>query len=470
MSPRPLGEGPGVRARLHGELTNDGRRVRAHVISALAILILFSSGCAPLSNRIAANEARRGHSITVSAVREESYNVTSEVIKAQGVTSRFSAGKVDVFSDSAHAWLATGLASEMSAALSTIEKRTAIDYGYRLRFYLVEVDEVPESYTFSLTTKDRAIEIPLFFRTRTRSLVSLVEQNQVPLYYSVHELTEQNFCAPVKGTPVLVDTFFALFYLRSNTRWFREGMSDYAATIAIDYLKADLGANIFPADAPSVVVLSAAGTDLFKWHQLSRSSKDVYYRAAYTLFFLIDARCGDDAIRRIVGGINSVKYADGKALIALTNKAIGADVVEMVKSIRFGDPGFSMEIHVSDGREHPLLDSTGVWVADVDSSGPADVAGLKTGDRITAVNGSPISEYPAIVLAVYRNLDRPSMDVTVLRGASEKTISIPVDRSGKRKAPPEQRYARDPLSDWHHFLLAVQTATRYGGMRVELMP
>jgi hypothetical protein len=467
-SPLLPGEGR-VRAGLRKPFPDYRPSLCPYICLALALL-LFASGCAPLSHRIAANEARRFHNVTVSAVREESFKVTSEVLKAKGVTSSFSSGKVDVICDSAHAWLATGLAGEMSSALSVIEKRTGIDYQYRLRFYLVEVDEVPQTYRFSLTAKERAIEVPLFFRAQTRSLTSFVEQNQIALYYSVHELTEQNLCAPVKGTPVLADTFFGFYYIKSYTRWFREGMADYAAYIAIDVLKSDLGARIFPADSPSVAVLSAAGADLFKWHQLSRSDKDIYYRAAFTLFFLIDARYGDDCIRQIVGGVNSLKYADGDALIALTNKAIGTDVVKMVSGIRFGDPGFSMEIHVSDGHEHSLLDMTGVWVADVDSSGPAAKAGLQTGDRITAVNGSPITEYQTIVLAVYRGLDRPSMDVTVLRGPIEKTVSIPIDRNLKHKAPKAFRPPHNTLSDWHHFLLAVQTATRFSGTPSGLLP
>jgi regulator of sigma E protease len=52
----------------------------------------------------------------------------------------------------------------------------------------------------------------------------------------------------------------------------------------------------------------------------------------------------------------------------------------------------------------------------------AEAAGVKPGDRITALNGSPINDFSDLVLQVQLNLDRP-MVLTIERGGQQVTLT-----------------------------------------------
>ncbi len=62
-------------------------------------------------------------------------------------------------------------------------------------------------------------------------------------------------------------------------------------------------------------------------------------------------------------------------------------------------------------------------ITDLESGMPADKAGLKVGDVITAVNGQPIKEIAQMIGMLQKTKDAP-VDVTVQRGAQQLTVTM----------------------------------------------
>ncbi|WP_350226924.1 PDZ domain-containing protein [Demequina sediminis] len=78
-----------------------------------------------------------------------------------------------------------------------------------------------------------------------------------------------------------------------------------------------------------------------------------------------------------------------------------------------------------------VLDGTytgeGVKVADeggVASGGPADLAGIESGDVITAIDGRPITRSDELVVAIRAKAPDEDVVLTVRRGESEQDITV----------------------------------------------
>jgi serine protease Do len=68
----------------------------------------------------------------------------------------------------------------------------------------------------------------------------------------------------------------------------------------------------------------------------------------------------------------------------------------------------------------------GVIVSDVQPDGPADKAGVKIGDIISALNGKVMHDARQLELEIFRSPMRQKVSVEVLRGADHLSIEVPV--------------------------------------------
>jgi len=85
-----------------------------------------------------------------------------------------------------------------------------------------------------------------------------------------------------------------------------------------------------------------------------------------------------------------------------------------------------------------LSRSWGVIVSDINPGGPAEKAGLKTGDIVVSADDRPIDTLPALTAAMYLHPLDEVMKVVVLRGNEKQTLYVAVS---------EHRDAMDKLMD-----------------------
>ncbi len=69
-------------------------------------------------------------------------------------------------------------------------------------------------------------------------------------------------------------------------------------------------------------------------------------------------------------------------------------------------------------------DGTGAAVAEVTPGGPADEAGLESGDVITAVDGAPVTSTTELIVAIRANSVGDTVELTVQRGDEEITAEL----------------------------------------------
>lgn len=110
----------------------------------------------------------------------------------------------------------------------------------------------------------------------------------------------------------------------------------------------------------------------------------------------------------------------------LMKKVIG-DIMKY-GSVQRGYLGISMAPENLDDAAKKELgineDVNGVWVAETDPQGAAAEAGIKKGDAITKINGSPIATSAQLSEQIARQKPGDKLEITVLRGTTERNFSV----------------------------------------------
>ena len=109
------------------------------------------------------------------------------------------------------------------------------------------------------------------------------------------------------------------------------------------------------------------------------------------------------------------------------------------------------------GLERPV----GVVVSDVFPGGPADRAGLETGDVIVAMDGRPIFDQDALRFRLAIGQLGGAADATVLRGGREMAVAIP------REPPPEDPPRNETQLDGRHPLAGATVVNLSPAVAVE---
>jgi serine protease Do len=77
-------------------------------------------------------------------------------------------------------------------------------------------------------------------------------------------------------------------------------------------------------------------------------------------------------------------------------------------------------------KEFKLKDATGALIGDVTPKGPADKAGLKSGDLLVEFNGKKVADSRHLKLEVARTQPGQTVPVKILRDGTEKTLEVTV--------------------------------------------
>ncbi len=77
--------------------------------------------------------------------------------------------------------------------------------------------------------------------------------------------------------------------------------------------------------------------------------------------------------------------------------------------------------------------SSGALVGSVEKGTPADIAGLKTGDIITAVNGAPVEGSSDVRNRVGLSPVGTTLDLTVLRGSDVRKVKVTIGKAAEAR-------------------------------------
>lgn len=102
-----------------------------------------------------------------------------------------------------------------------------------------------------------------------------------------------------------------------------------------------------------------------------------------------------------------------------------ADKIIAGKTVTHAYIGLSMQtVNSQNAKSNNLSVSEGAYVVEVTSGSPADKAGIKKGDIITAVDGEDITSADGMILAVRSHDIGDKIKVTFMRGTTKKTVEV----------------------------------------------
>ena len=79
-----------------------------------------------------------------------------------------------------------------------------------------------------------------------------------------------------------------------------------------------------------------------------------------------------------------------------------------------------------------LSATSGALVIDVSSGGPADKAGIKAGDIITAFDGGKVTSVTDLLAALRKKDPGQQVDVTLQRGQQSQTVHVTLGNSASQ--------------------------------------
>lgn len=321
------------------------------------------------------------------------------------------------------------IANRTSELLSKVEKRTAVQICFEPVIYLLRLDEIPRNFNISVVSDVNEFGLPLFVGAGNESCETIISTNFSYPTLLTHELVECSLIFPKEGGRVLTDLRWKWFIFsgiyRNYTRWFREGLGNYAGYLAYDMMSEDANfaaSQIPPARIPFIFgrpfsSLSRVGTKLFSWHQYSSNKLDHdYYNAALGLFLLIANQFGEESIREVMGEIRNRDHLDGVDLVKLTNQTLGTDIRELVENFQFRQTGLTMKPLTPATTLNEGLDVTkGLFVTAVEPNSPADDAGIKRTDVILKISDRPVKSYLDFELAIFERMQQQNIKALIWR-------------------------------------------------------
>jgi hypothetical protein len=330
------------------------------------------------------------------------------------------------------------LADKTAALLEAVHERTGVAVTTRSTIYLLRLDEQPQDFSITLTSEPNEFLLPLFLEAGEESCETIMAQSRSFPYLLVHELVETSLVSRVGGS-VLPDLTWGTFFLRMHfnnyTRWFRDGLANYAGFIAYQIVAGEVPSDrkLYQQEAllhtEPFSSLATVGGKLFSWPQSSRSEHErSYYNAALGLFLLIADTFGEQAIRDMVAEIAQRQAVDGRDLIEIAARVLKTDIRQLAESFEF--PRFGAEVD----QMTPALalnkgvgPHAGLFVRAVPDGSIAQRAGLEEKDIIIAVGTTPVANHLDFELGLFQARANETVPLTVQRvDKGTLTLDLPL--------------------------------------------
>jgi len=331
------------------------------------------------------------------------------------------------------------IADRTADLLNQVCERTGITISTRTTIYLIRFDQQPQNYDITLSVEPNEFPVPLFVRIGEESSDAILAQNHIYPYLAVHELVETSLVAGTAGL-ILPDLSWRGLLLKGDvnnyTRWFREGLANYAGYVAYRIIAAGISSEqriVYRQallHASPFTSLAKVKGRLFSWPQSSASEHErTHYNAAFGLFLLIAETYGEQTIPYIAREVAQYKTLDGADLVGIVNRVIGADVRRLVEEFEFPSLGVELEPMSPALALNRGIDlREGAFVHSIRPGGAAEKAGLKEKDVVVAVGATPVANALDFELGVFRSRNRPSASLTVFRqGAGALTLDLPLE-------------------------------------------
>lgn len=417
----------------------------------LLILCFFlSAGCSN-SRKFPVNEKVR------RLVTPISRDYKNKLLQDTQFAGKIKKEKVEVLYQAGLQDQANHIAELTYRAFSHIEKSTGFQTAcdsFTVYLILTNKSLLDISPIVSISADD--LGVILIVKSIDDSNESIVSSNSNFPFNFVHEIVEGSLLFPKEGTRIEFDherKAFGFINLKilNSTRWFREGFATYCGYLAHEAIISEKnfeenkvshalllnGSHLHPFSA-----LSKIGKGLFFWNQYSRFSPETsvppnlpnprkgivdYYDASFGLFLLIRDKFGEDSIRKIIRGINTLEYADGPALIKLINTILDTDIKQMVKNFHFPQTGLYMEpLYFASFGEPKLKELSvfeGLYVTVVEPGSPAEKAGIRKNDVIYRINDRDTKANIDFELAIYQFMGHQSVTVHILRDQEQEVTA-----------------------------------------------
>jgi hypothetical protein len=417
----------------------------------LALLLILCpvlvAGC-DNSEKLPANEkVIRVHKSIITGANE------NRLLKDAQFAGTMKTGNIHVLYEAGLQNQADCIANLTYKSFSCILKSTGFRTSTANRtMYLLRSDSMLWDVSQIVWTPENVLGVILLAQTGEDSCEAIISHNSVLPFGFVHEIIEGSLFFRKEGTALEPDykrkefVFFNRKVL-NYTRWFREGFASYCAYLAHEAITSDSsfeknkvshamllnGSHLHPFSA-----LTKVGRDLFTWHQFSSFPKETrspnlpnpqkvtsdYYDASFGFFLLIRDKFGADSIHRIIRGIDTLEYANGPALIELTNTILDTDIEQLVEDFHFPQTGLYMHpLFPGEAKLKELNISEGLYVIVIEPGSPAEKAGIRKGDVIYRINDKEIKANLDFEFAIFQLMDHQSVTVNILRDKDVEVIA-----------------------------------------------
>lgn len=328
------------------------------------------------------------------AMKEETY--------AGSVTS----GRVTVEYPAGLSSIAEDLAKKFDTFYPVVKEQLGINWSFDLVLKLVQVDPEASGFRYSIKlSRDRRLVFPM----------PVIRERPVSYWAPIvaHEVTEASMIAPkARNGLVLDDIFSGSFCLPTGTRWFRDGVSDYAA-------------HLFHGKPPARVYeeLNRVGDMLTSWSNCKHQPD--WYDAACGLVFEIKNRFGEDAIATMISELSHDSAPDGLGLARAFRRTTGLDLDEFLKSYQTPWAGWTVRDETVDGKNC-------VKIVAIYPATPAKRRGVAAGDIVASFAGKPVTSAAELAHSLARQRPWEMAPVEVCRGGKLipmrlKLIPMPPD-------------------------------------------
>ena len=411
---------------------------------AILAILALAGGCADANKSLTVGAQRRGKA-TLGAWnwRMEGptacYRLTGEQLGKMEFAGQRVVGRVRVQYQKGLESQAQQIAQVTDEMMDRVQQGTGLELILSPRIWLLRVDRVPTDYVMRIKPRDpNELPMPLFVGVDDETPAAILRQNWLFPTVFFHEIAEVSLILRAGSGVVLgdLDWGWGPFKVgtRNGTRWFREGMADYAGFLAYEYLREreEQREGLAPAQClyqHPFSCLDRVRTRLFSWHQRSsdRLNSD-YYNAALGLFLLLREEFGEQALPQVIAETRKKEFLNGQDLMEITNRTLHTDVRRLVEAFSFPKIGIKTQpLSRAEILNKGIQVEQGLQVTAVEAKSPAALAAIQPGDVITTVCGTSITGPLDLEMALFgaRHLDRVS--VTIWRPAEGSTaVSLPI--------------------------------------------